>query len=148
MLGTFDMKNTYKLLGLSCIVLAVSACQSTPRQYNGNVGYQIEHQSASNATLAYTLAARKNQQLDENKLQRACQKVLGSQKNYKLAILSINEIPNTAADVPEYGRQIGQTRATFGLSNTPDLHQGENFATRESLEARPSTLHVVRYTCS
>ena len=43
---------------------------------------------------------------------------------------------------------IGQTRATFGLSNTPDLHQGENFATRESLEARPSTLHVVRYTCS
>ncbi len=70
-------------------------------------------------------------------------KFLGSQKNYKLAILSINEIPNTAADVPEYGRQIGQTRATFGLSNTPDLHQGENCATRESLEARPSTLHVV-----
>ena len=110
--------------------------------------YQIEHQSASSATLAYTLAARKNQQLDENKLQRACQKVLGSQKNYKLAILSINEIPNTAADVPEYGRQIGQSRATFGLSNTPDLHQRENFATREPLEARPSALHVVRYTCS
>ncbi len=57
MLGTFYMKNTYKFLGLSCMVLAVSACQSAPRQYNGNVGYQIEHQSASSATLAYTLAA-------------------------------------------------------------------------------------------
>lgn len=142
------MKNTYKVLGLSCLVLAISACQSAPRPYNGNVGYQIEQQSASSATLAYTLAARKNQQLDENKLQRACQKVLGSQKNYKLAVLSVNEIPNAAADMPQYGRQIGQTRATFGLSNTPDLHQGENIATRESLEARPSTLHVVRYTCS
>ncbi|EXV40830.1 hypothetical protein ABTE62_18850, partial [Acinetobacter baumannii] len=38
--------------------------------------------------------------------------------------------------------------ASFGLSNTPSLNNGEDYATRQALEARPSTLKVVRYTCS
>ncbi|MDC4551919.1 hypothetical protein NQ784_13565, partial [Acinetobacter baumannii] len=28
------------------------------------------------------------------------------------------------------------------------LNNGEDYATRQALEARPSTLKVVRYTCS
>lgn len=141
------MKKRYTCLSLSCIVLTVSACQNMPHEYNGKVGYQVENQSESSATLAYTLAARKNQQLDENKLKRACAKVLGTNKSYQLSILSINEVSNSVATQPVYGRQLGQTRTSFGLSNTPDLHQGENLATRHALEARPSTLQVVRYRC-
>ena len=128
-------------------VFVLTACQTTPRQYNGSTGYQIESQTDSTATLAYTLAARGNQQLDERKLQRACQSVLNAQKVYKLNILSVNEIPNPAQD-EHYGIQLGQSRTSFGLSNTPSLNNGEDYATRQALEARPSTLKVVRYTCS
>ena len=142
------MKNIYKLLGLSLMALGVTACQSTSRQYNGNVGYQIESQSNHTATLSYTLAGRQNQQMDEKKLQHACQKVLGENKHYTLGILSVNEIANPAVQSEQFGRQIGQSRTSIGLSNTPDLYNSENMATRQSLEARPSTLRVVRYTCS
>ncbi|MFX5100711.1 hypothetical protein ABTB97_21560, partial [Acinetobacter baumannii] len=74
----------------------LTACQTTPLQYIGSTGYHIENQTKTSATLAYTLAGRSNQQLDERKLQRACQNVLGAQKVYKLSILSFNEIPNPA----------------------------------------------------
>ena len=144
------MNNTYKLLGLACTVTLLTACQSVPREFNGNVGYQIESRTDSTATLAYTLATRNNQQLDEQRLQRACQKVLASNKVFKLNILSVNEIANPAAgnSLAAPGRQIGDTRATFSLSNTPGLHSSENPAIRDALTARPSTLTVVRYTCS
>ncbi len=144
------MNNTYKLLGLACTVTLLTACQSGPREFNGNVGYQIESRTDSTATLAYTLATRNNQQLDEQRLQRACQKVLASNKVFKLNILSVNEIANPAAgnSLAAPGRQIGDTRATFSLSNTPGLHSSENPAIRDALTARPSTLTVVRYTCS
>lgn len=147
MFGTLKMNNTYKLLGFGFLVLGLAACQSTPRQFNGNVGYQIESQTADTATMAYTLAGRQNQQLDETKLQRACQKVLGTSKTYKLSILSVNEIVNPQQDV-EFGRQIGQSRTSVGLSNTQGLYSDQDYATRQALEARPSTLRVVRYTCS
>lgn len=141
------MNNTYKLLGLGFIALALSACQSTPRQFNGTVGYQVESQTADSATLSYTLAGRQNQQLDETKLQRACQKVLGTSKTYKLNLLSVNEIANPQKDV-EFGRQIGNSRTSVGLSNTPGLYSDQDYATMQALDARPSTLRVVRYTCS
>ena len=141
------MNNTYKLLGLGFIALALSACQSTPRQFNGTVGYQVETQTADSATLSYTLAGRQNQQLDETKLQRACQKVLGTSKTYKLHLLSINEIANPQKDV-EFGRQIGNSRTSVGLSNTPGLYSDQDYATMQALDARPSTLRVVRYSCS
>lgn len=143
-----NLMKKYILFLILGSAFGLSACQSTPRQYNGNVGYQIETQSSNSATLAYTLAGRQNQSMDENKLQRACQKVLGTHQQYKLSILSINEIANTAVQSEQFGRQIGQSRTNIGLSNTPDLHNSENYATRQSLEARPSTLRVVRYTCS
>lgn len=137
------------LLGLGFVILGLSACQTTPRQYNGVTGYQIENQTADTVTLAYTLAGRANQQLDANKLQRACQKVLGTNKTYKISVLSINEIANPAAIPDEqYGVQLGHSRTSIGLSNTQSVNSSENYATRQALEARPSTLHVVRYTCS
>lgn len=146
-LGFLKMNNTYKLLGLGILALGLAACQSTPRQFNGTVGYQVESQTADSATIAYTLAGRQNQQLDEAKLQRACQKVLGTSNIYKLSILSINEIANPQKNV-EYGRQIGHSRTSVGLSNTPGLYSDQDYATLQALDARPSTLRVVRYTCS
>ena len=142
------MKMAYKLLALGMAAITLTACQSAPRAYNGQSGYQIESKSADSATLAYTLAGRQNQQLDENKLQRACQKVLGVNKTFKLSILSVNEIANPALQTEQYGRQLGQSRTSIGLSNTPDLYNNENIANRQSLDARPSTLYVVRYMCS
>nr|WP_257230958.1 hypothetical protein [Acinetobacter sp. YH12027] len=142
------MKNIYKVLSLGIVAMSMAACQSTPRAFNGQTGFQIESKSANSATLAYTLAGRQNQQLDANKLQRACQKALNTQKTYKLQILSVNEIANPALENTQYGRQIGNTRANFGLSNTPDLRNSENLGARDALDARPATLRVVRYTCS
>lgn len=142
------MKKTLLFL-IAGSVIGLSACQSTPRQYNGNTGYQIENKTAHSATLAYTLAGRSNQQLDERKLQRACQQVLGTTQTYKLTILSVNEIANPAAvQNARDGLQVGNSRMSVGLTDTPSLNNSEGYATRQALDAKPSTLKVVRYTCS
>lgn len=136
-------------IGFTSICMALSACQTTPRQYNGMTGYQIEHQSTNSVTLAYTLAGRADQKLDESKLQRACQKVLNSHQNYKISVLSVNEIINPALGTSgNKSVQLGQSRTSFGLSNTQSINSSEDIATRQALESRPSTLSVVRYTCT
>ena len=127
--------------------LVITACQSTPHKFNGVTGYQIENKTTTSATIAYTLAARTNQDLDQKKLQHACNQVLGMEKTYKISILSVNEIMNPTKQ-EQYGVQLGNSRATFGLSNSPDLNNTEGYATRQALETRPTTLKVVRYTCS
>ena len=142
------MNNTKKLGLFSLLLLGLSACQSTPQAYNGVTGYQIESRSQDHATLAYTLAVRSNQNLDEQKLQKACQKVLGSQKDYKITVLSVSEIINPTLNQHPYGVQIGQSRTSFELSNTPSLNNSQDYATRQALETKPTTLRVVRYTCS
>ena len=139
------MKKTNLFLIISSAVL-ITACQSTPHQFNGVTGYQIENKTTTSATIAYTLAARNNQDLDEKKLQHACNQVLGIGKTYKISILSVNEIINTAQQ-EQYGVKLGNSRATFGLSNSPDFNNSEGYATRQALETRPSSLKVVRYTC-
>lgn len=134
---------------VSAGAILLSACQSTPQPYNNVTGYQIESRSEHSATLAYTLAVRTNEHVDERKLQRACQKVLGEHKTYKLTVLSSNEIINPAlAQQNPYGVQIGQSRTSFELSNTPNLTNTEDYATRQALETKPNTLRVIRYTCS
>ena len=140
------MKKTNLLIIVSATLL-VAACQSTPHQYNAVTGYEIENKTATSATLAYTLAARGNSEVDEKKLQHACKQVLGMEKTYKISILSSNEIMNPTKQ-EQYGVQLGNSRATFGLSNSPDLNNTEGYATRQALETRPTTLKVVRYTCS
>ncbi|WP_293746227.1 hypothetical protein [uncultured Acinetobacter sp.] len=127
--------------------LVITACQSTPHKFNGVTGYQIENKTTTSATIAYTLAARTNQDLDQKKLQHACNQVLGVGKTYKISILSVNEIINTAQQ-EQYGVKLGNSRATFGLSNSPDFNNSEGYATRQALETRPTTLKVIRYTCS
>ena len=140
------MKKTNLLIIVSGTLL-VAACQSTPHQYNGVTGYKIENKTKTSATLTYTLAARGNSDVDEKKLQHACKEVLGMEKTYKISILSVNEIMNPTKQ-EQYGVQLGNSRATFGLSNSPDLNNTEGYATRQALETRPTTLKVVRYTCS
>lgn len=135
------------LLIIVSATLLVAACQSTPHQYNGVTGYKIENKTTTSATLAYTLAARGNRDVDEKKLQHACKQVLGMEKTYKISILSSNEIMNPTKQ-EQYGVQLGNSRATFGLSTSPDLNNSEGYATRQALETRPTTLKVVRYTCS
>ena len=141
-----------KKIGLLCIgfvVLGISACQTTPRQYNGMTGYQIESQTATSATLAYTLAGSVNRDIDTNKLQHTCQKVLGPSKTYKIDLLSATEIANPQLNQDEkYGIKLGHSKTSFEFSNTPDLNNSEDYGVRQALETRPSSLYVLRYTCS
>lgn len=142
------MKNI-SLLGLGCLTFVLTACQSMPQQYNGSTGYLIESKDVNSAVITYTLAGRADRKLDENKLQRACQKVLGGNKTYKLQVLSINEIANPAAVQKEMqGVQLGHSRTSFSLSDTQSVNSSENYATRQALDTHPSTLRVVRYSCS
>ncbi|ENW84046.1 hypothetical protein F908_00948 [Acinetobacter sp. NIPH 284] len=127
--------------------LVITACQSTPHKFNGVTGYQIENKTTTSTTIAYTLAGRTNQDLDQKKLQHACNQVLGVGKTYKISILSLNEIMNPTQQ-EQYGVKLRNSRATFGLSNSPDFNNSEGYATRQALEARPTTLKVIRYTCS
>ncbi|EKU56670.1 hypothetical protein KTH73_06270 [Acinetobacter courvalinii] len=140
------MKKT-NLFFLVSGTLLIAACQSSPHQYNGVTGYQIENKTTTSATIAYTLAAHSNRDIDEKKLQHACKQVLGAEKNYKISVLSVNEIMNPTQQ-EQYGVKLGNSRATFGLSNSPDFNNSEGYATRQALEARPATLKVVRYNCS
>jgi len=140
------MKKT-NLFFLVSGTLLIAACQSSPHQYNGVTGYQIENKTTTSATIAYTLAAHSNRDIDEKKLQHACKQVLGAEKTYKISVLSVNEIMNPTQQ-EQYGVKLGNSRATFGLSNSPDLNNSEGYATRQALETRPTTLKVVRYTCS
>ena len=141
------MHSIYKFIAFTGVIF-LGACQSAPQSYNGATGYQVESKGDKTATLAYTLAGRQNQQLDVNKLQAACKKVLGSQNKYTIKVISINEIANPQMDDPQFGRQIGKSNTSFGFSNTKDLYSDQDYATRQALEARPSSLHVVRYTCN
>ncbi|MCU4640416.1 hypothetical protein [Acinetobacter courvalinii] len=140
------MKKT-NLFFLVSGTLLIAACQSSPHQYNGVTGYQIENKTTTSTTIAYTLAAHSNRDIDEKKLQHACKQVLGAEKNYKISVLSVNEIMNPTQQ-EQYGVKLGNSRATFGLSNSPDFNNSEGYATRQALEARPATLKVVRYNCS
>lgn len=128
-------------------LVTLTACQSTAKQYNGISGYQIERQDQHTATLSYTLAGHTTAEKDQNKLQRACQQVLGSHKTYKIQILSQNEIANPPKEQIPQGVNIGQSGTSFGLSNTPNLNNSENYAARQGLEVSPRTLKVIHYTC-
>ena len=146
------MNNRLKLIGCLAMAMTLTACQNSSKPFNGSTGYQVESQTANSATIAYTLSGRQDRndrKKDEQKLQSACQKVLGSHQNYRISLLSSNEIANpNAIPTEHYGRQIGNSRTSIGLSNTPDLYNNENLATREALDTRPATLRVIRYTCS
>ena len=141
--------NKTKQLMLMVITASLAACQSTSQQFNGQTGYQIEQQTASNATLIYTLASKQNANREMQKLQDACQQTLGNTKVYTINIIDSQEIiaNNTQALVPT-NVALG-TRTTFGFSNTPDMSKNnEAYSAQQVTETRPSTLKVVRYTCS
>lgn len=129
-------------------LLLLAACQTKPQPYNGMAGYEIESVSPNTATLRYTLAANSKSQNEQKKLHRACQQVLGLNKNFNIQILSSSEIDNHQTQATSTGLRIGQSKTSFGLSNTPSSNNSEDYSTRQALENRPSTLKVVRYTCS
>lgn len=141
------MKMTLKLLGLSAFALGLSACQNLPQTYNGNSGYQVESKTENSAIISYTLAIHANQAANLNKLQNTCKKVLGANQNYKIDVLSSNEIANPANMPMSNGVQIGKTHTTFGLSNASNSND-DDYAMRSAMQTRPNTLTVVRFRCS
>lgn len=138
------MKKTC-LLGMSAVILGLTACQNMPQPYNGNSGYQVENQSHDSAILSYTLAVHPNQQANQQKLLNACKKVLGANKNYTITILNTQEIANPALFTTKDGVNIGRSQATFSLVGRSST---DNTATRTAMDTHPDTLQVVRYQCS
>ncbi|MFC3901843.1 hypothetical protein SAMN05421749_101506 [Acinetobacter marinus] len=129
-------------------VVVLLGCQTTAQQFNGKSGYEVVSQTAQTTTLKYTLSANPDKAKIQAKLQSACQKVLGANKTYKIDILGTSEVNTQASNPPAQGVNIGQTRATFGLSTTPSLSSTDDYATRQALEAQPKTLNVILYTCT
>ncbi len=140
------MKKIAFLLGTGLSSLALTACQSTPQPYNGQSGYEILERGANSATLRYTLSGRTSQ--DQSKLKAACRQALGGTKDWNINVMSSNEISNTPLLEEQYGRQLGNSRTQISLSNTQDLYNTENPGVRDVLNARPTTLRVIQFTCS
>lgn len=140
------MKKTTGIFAVICLSTFMTACQTTSQEFNGKSGYQIIDKTASTATMNYILSG--HAKYDQHKLQASCQSVLGAQRNYTVNVLNTQEIVNSTVEPVNYGRQIGNSRTSIGLSNTPDLHNNDNLATREALEVRPTMLRSIRYTCS
>lgn len=141
------MKKTTALFVIISTVLTISACQTTPQQFNGQSGYQVIEKNEDTATINYVLPTR----VDKHpaKLQAACQKVLGSNKQYKIQILSQIEIPNQPVQTTEFGKQLGQSRTNIALSDTLGLYSDNNTATtNQALAVKPNALLSIRYTCS
>ncbi|MBF7687032.1 hypothetical protein [Acinetobacter rathckeae] len=141
------MKKLYATLATSSVVLLLSACQTSPQAYNGHTGYQVEQRTSQDAIINYTLAAKANANSNTAKLQNACKKVLGSQQDYKIEILSNSEIINPANTPSSYGIGIGQSKTSFELAqinNTTD----QSTAARTALNTHPQTLNVIRYRCT
>ena len=142
--------NKTKHVILMVITASLMACQTTSQQFNGQTGYQIEQQSASTATLIYTLASKQNATREMQKLHDACQQTLGNTKTYNINVIDSQEIiANTATTASPNNVTLGNTRASFGFSNTPDMSKNnEAYSAQQITETRPTTLKVVRYTCS
>lgn len=129
-------------------LFALTACQSA-QVYNGVSGYQVQSKNAQSAVLSYTLSAR-NAQVNQAKLQGACQQVLGKHKQYQIDILSQQEIvnPQTSREV-EHGVSFKEgSNIYFGFSNSPSLHDSQGYATRQALDVQPKMLSVISYRCS
>ncbi|MFT4020619.1 MAG: hypothetical protein QM666_03780 [Acinetobacter sp.] len=141
------MKMSLKLLALGVLSTGLMACQNLPQAYNGNSGYQIESKTENNAIISYTLAVHANNSANLTKLQNVCKKVLGAHRDYKIAVLSSTEIANPANQPEKTGVQLGKSNATFGLSNSSTSNDN-TVALRNALQTHPSTLTVVRYSCS
>ena len=145
--GSIDMNKLAYLFTFISPVLFLG-CQTTAQQFNGKSGYEIVSQSKQTTTLKYTLSANADQAKVQAKLQSACQQVLGSDKTYMINILGSSEVNTQVTNPSAQGVNIGQTRATFGLSNTPSLSGTDDYASRQGLETQPRTLNVILYTCS
>jgi hypothetical protein len=139
------MKIILCILGLTASTFLLTACQTTSHEFNGQSGYRVIEQSNGSAVMSYALSGSTRN--DAAKLQNACKQVLGTNKTYQVNVTNTGEIINQI-ESPEFGRQIGNTNTKFGLSNTPDLYNTDVSGTNAALEARPSTLRLIRFTCS
>lgn len=140
------MNKSISLLGLSTIMLGMTACQNMPQRYNGNSGYQIESQSSQSAVISYTMAVPQNQQPNLKKLENACSKVLSTGHQYNVTILSTNEIANPANMPTQYGVNIGKSQTSFGLVGK--TNSIDNPTARTALNTHPEMLQVIRYQCN
>lgn len=139
------MKKIFGFSAIAATVFILAGCQTTAQSFNGKSGYQIIEQGNGHATLSYVLSG--NSRNDQSKFQSACQQVLGNHQQYNVQVVSTSEIINPT-HTAEFGRQIGKTNTKFGLSNTPNLYNNDIPGASAGLDAKPTTLRLIRFTCA
>src|SRR5690606_19838229 len=140
------MRRTTAILALAASTLVMSACQTTPHEFNGQNGYKVLERSENTATLSFILSGRPSQ--DDNRLQPACHHVQGYSKKYISQVLSTNEVVIPETKQADFGRQIATSHPPTSSSKTPGLYNSEDYGTRQGLEAHPTTVRVIRFSCS
>lgn len=109
--------------------LAVAACQSLPRQYDGVLGYKIEARSPSALSILYTDSAKKSWQDMEDGVRAVCAKETGKpveeiqlvvklQKEFSQQVdMSIaTPVGMTGAAAPTAGGQTGSMKAAIPMT--------------------------------
>lgn len=149
------MKN---LLMLSSIILGgigaallLTGCQ-TIQPYNGKTGYQREPSSPQQTIISYTLDSKTSEALVQQKLQKACARVLNQPENtaIRIQIMDQKEFVNvsTMNVQTENHLALGNVEGTsFGLSNTPKLSNTDNLATNQRLHEAPDSLKTITAEC-
>src|SRR5690606_5249179 len=103
------MRRTTVILALAASALVLSACQTTPHEFNGQYRYKVLESWIFTAALSYILARRSSH--DEYRLLTACKQLLRANKNYDMHVQSTNEVVNPANNQVDIGLHIGSSRA-------------------------------------
>lgn len=145
------MNNQIKLL-LCSSVFMISACQNI-QSFDGETGYQRLSGNPSQVMIAYTLDAKTDQAMTQQKLQQACAKELGLVPNSRVQVKIIDqqEIVNpktvTTNKINTDVYLGNQEKTSFGLSSTPKLSNTSNTANLDMLNSKPNMLNQITAEC-
>ncbi len=141
-------------LGLSIITIVVSltACQAI-QPFDGQTGYQRESNNNNQLLLSYVMDAKSNEQITQQKLQKACARELGLGvgKTVSYKVIDQQEFVNINRNTSGDNQQtiaLGQTKASFGLSSTPKLSNTDNNAKMDMLDSKPAMLKRITFQCA
>lgn len=144
------MKKLLILAGVSAGLVLVG-CQSI-QPYNGKTGYQREPSAPQQTIISYTLDSKTTDALVQQKLQKACARVMKQPENsaIRIKIMDQKEFVNisTSNTQAENRLALGNVEGTsFGLSSTPKLSNTDNLATSQRLHTAPDSLKTITAEC-
>ena len=131
--------------------LVLVGCQ-TVQPYNGKTGYQREPSAPQQTIISYTLDSKTTDALVQQKLQKACARVMNQPENSAIRVQIMDQKEfvnvNTMNAQADNRLALGNVEGTsFGLSNTPKLSNTDNLATNQRLHEAPDSLKTITAEC-